>query len=252
MRNGKGFVVTEAGSREAYTVVWSRPERAGKGPAPSRTRAEITAAAIALADTEGIEAVSMRRIAKEFGTGTASLYRYLASKDDLYDLMVDVVAGEDGGPPSLTGDWRADLRTLAYRSRAAIHRHPWVASLAAGRPSMGPNSLDATEHALAALEPLGFGIDVMLIVVGALNAFVRGYAIGELAEQEAIRRSGIGVQEWMDAHAPYFESLIKAGRHPHVTRVILDAELPHMADSAEHGFDLGLERFLDGWQAKPA
>ncbi len=240
--------MAETDARRAYTVIWSRPERAAKGPAPSHTRTEITASAIKVADTEGIEAVSMRRIANELGTGTASLYRYLASKDDLYDLMIDAVAGEDGGPPPVTGDWRADLRTLAYRSRATIHRHPWMASLAAGRPSMGPNSLDATEHALIALEPLGFNIDVMLVVVGTLDAYVRGYAIGELAEQEAVRRSGISVREWMDAHTPYFESLIKAGRHPHVTRIILDAELPHAADSAERGFDLGLERFLDGWQ----
>ncbi len=99
------------------------------------------------------------------------------------------------------------------------------------------------------MEPLGFDIDVMLIVVGTLDAYVRGYAIGELAEQEAIRRSGIGVSEWMDAHTSYFESVVRTGRHPHFTRVILDAELPHVADSAERGFDLGLERFLDGWQA---
>ncbi|MFC7265494.1 TetR/AcrR family transcriptional regulator C-terminal domain-containing protein [Streptomyces lutosisoli] len=234
---------------DAHTVVWNRPERAGKGPAPSRTRAEITAAAIAIADAEGIDALSMRRVAKELGTGTASLYRYLASKDDLLDLMLDAVAAEDGGPPAPTGDWRGDLRTLAYRSRATIHRHPWMTSLAAGRPSLGPNSLDATEHALAALDPLGFDIDVMITVVDTLHAFVRGYAIGELAQQEAVRRSGVGNQEWMDAHTPYLDKVVKAGRHPLLARVIRDAELPHAADRAERGFELGLERLLDGWEA---
>ncbi|WP_406336102.1 TetR/AcrR family transcriptional regulator C-terminal domain-containing protein [Streptomyces sp. NBC_00203] len=191
----------------------------------------------------------MRRVAKELGTGTASLYRYLASKDDLLDLMLDAVAAEDGGPPAPTGDWRGDLRTLAYRSRATIHRHPWMTSLAAGRPSLGPNSLDATEHALAALDPLGFDIDVMITVVDTLHAFVRGYAIGELAQQEAVRRSGVGIQEWMDAHAPYLDKVVRAGRHPLLARVIRDAELPHAADSAERGFQLGLERLLDGWEA---
>ncbi|MCX5151693.1 MULTISPECIES: TetR/AcrR family transcriptional regulator [unclassified Streptomyces] len=234
---------------DAHTVIWNRPERAAKGPAPSRTRAEITSAAIAIADAEGIEALSMRRVAKELGTGTASLYRYLASKDDLLDLMLDAVAAEDGGPPAPTGDWRSDLRALAHRSRATIHRHPWMASLAAGRPSLGPNSLDATEHALAALDPLGFDIDVMITVVNTLQAFVRGYAIGELAQQEAVRRSGVGTQEWMDAYAPYLDKVVKSGRHPLLARVIRDAELPHAADSAERGFELGLERLLDGWDA---
>ncbi|MFD9415715.1 TetR/AcrR family transcriptional regulator C-terminal domain-containing protein [Streptomyces goshikiensis] len=82
-----------------------------------------------------------------------------------------------------------------------------------------------------------------------LQAFVRGYAIGELAQQEAVRRSGIGIQEWTDAHAPYLDKVVKSGRHPLLARVIRDAELPHAADSAERGFELGLERLLDGWEA---
>lgn len=234
---------------DAYTVIWNRPERAAKGPAPSHTRSDMSAAAVAIADAEGIEAVSMRRVANALGTGTGTLYRYLASKDDLLALMLDAVAAEDGGPPALTGDWRDDLRALAHRSRATIHRHPWTASLAAGRPSLGPNSLDATEHALTALEPLGFDIDVMITVVDTLEAYVRGYAIGELAQQEAVRRSGVGRQEWMDAHKPYLDKVVQAGHHPLITRVILDAELPHASDSAERGFAMGLERLLDGWEA---
>src|SRR6202167_3531352 len=98
----------EDGSRE-HTVIWARPERAAKGPAPSRSRAQIATAAVELADAEGLEAVSMRRVATALGIGAASLYRYLESKDELYDLMVDHVEGEDGPPPPLTGDWRADL-----------------------------------------------------------------------------------------------------------------------------------------------
>ncbi|WP_051182111.1 TetR/AcrR family transcriptional regulator C-terminal domain-containing protein [Nocardia vinacea] len=124
-----------------------------------------------------------------------------------------------------------------------------MTSLAAGRPSLGPNSLDATEHALAALDPLGFDIDVMITIVDTLHAFVRGYAMGELAQQEAVRPSGVGIQEWMDAHAPYLDKVVRAGRHPLLARVIRDAELPHAADSAERGFELGLERLLDGWEA---
>ncbi len=129
-------------------MVWTRPERAGKGPAPSHSRAEITAAAIALADSEGIDAVSMRRVAAKLGAGTGTLYRYLAGKDDLIDLMIDAVEGEDGGPAPLSGDWRQDLRAFARRARSIIHRHPWVAVLAAGRPTLGPNGLRLAEHTL--------------------------------------------------------------------------------------------------------
>jgi AcrR family transcriptional regulator len=161
-----------------HTVVWARPERAAKGPAPSRSRAQIAAAAVALADAEGLEAVSMRRVAAELGIGAASLYRYVLRKDELYDLMVDLAEGEDGPPAPLTGDRRADLTAIAHRTRAVIHRHPWMATLAPGRPPYGPNSLVRAEHFLAALDGLGMDIDEMFTASEVLQAFVRGYVVG--------------------------------------------------------------------------
>lgn len=229
-----------------HPIVWTRPERAGKGPTPSHSRAEITAAAIAIADAEGIDAVSMRKVAAKLGAGTGTLYRYMSGKDDLLDLMVDAVEGEDGGTPPSSGDWRADLRAFACRMRAKIHRHPWLAVLAAGRPSMGPNSLRLVEHTFASIAQLGMNIDEMLVTVDTLHAFVRGYILGELAEQEAIRRSGLDREQWMAAYAPYVRQIIEDGRHPLVTRIVLDAETPHADDADEQGFALGLERILDG------
>lgn len=232
-----------------YEVVWTRPERAGKGPAPSHSRAEITATAIALADSEGIDAVSMRKVATKLGAGTGTLYRYLARKDDLIDLMIDAVEGEDGGPEPLSGDWREDLRAFARRARSIMHRHPWVAVLAAGRPTLGPNGLRLAEHTLDAIAQLGLSIDEMLVSVETLQAFVRGYALGELAEQEAIRRSGLERDQWMTAHAPYLQKVIDDGRHPLVARVVLEAESPHADSQDERGFERGLDRILDGLSA---
>jgi AcrR family transcriptional regulator len=234
---------------QEFEVVWTRPERAGKGPAPSHSRAEITAAAIALADAQGIEAVSMRKVAAKLGASTGTLYRYIARKDDLIELMIDHVEGEDGGPAPLTGDWRQDLRAFAYRARAIIHRHPWVAILAAGRKPFGPNGLRLAEHTLSSIAELGLSIDDMLVSVETLQAFVRGYTLGELAEQEAIRRSGLDRDEWMMAHAPYMQKIMADGHHPLVARVILDAESPHDQDRDERSFALGLERILDGLSA---
>jgi len=235
----------EDGPRE-HTVIWARPERAAKGPAPSRSRAQIAAAAVELADNEGLEAVSMRRVAAKLGVGAASLYRYLESKDELYDLMVDRVEGEDGPPPPLTGDWRADLGDLAHKTRGAIHRHPWMANLAAGRPTFGPNSLAWAEHGLAAVDGLGLSIDEMLVAGEILQAFVRGFVIGELAEQQALQRSGFTKDEWMHALAPYMMAMIERGEHPLLARVIIDAETPHAADRNDVVFAAGLKRILDG------
>jgi AcrR family transcriptional regulator len=235
----------EDGSRE-HTVIWARPERAAKGPAPSRSRAQIATAAVELADAEGLEAVSMRRVATALGIGAASLYRYIESKDELYDLMVDHVEGEDGPPPPLTGDWRADLSALAHRTRGVILRHPWMASLAAGRPTFGPNSLAWVEHGLAAVDGLGLGIDEMLVAGEILQAFVRGYVITELAEQQALQRAGLTMDQWMDALGPYMMSVVERGEHPLLARVIVDADTPHAKDRNDLVFAAGLERILDG------
>jgi AcrR family transcriptional regulator len=227
-------------------VIWARPERAAKGPAPSRSRTQIAVVAVTLADAEGLEAVSMRRVATGLGIGAASLYRYIESKDELYDLMVDHAQGEDGPPPPLTGDWRADLSTVAHKARGLIHRHPWMAGLAAGRPTFGPNSLAWAEHGLGAVDGLGLSIDEMLVAGEILQAFVRGYCIGELAEQQALQRADLTMDQWMQALGPYMMSVMERGEHPLLARVMIDAESPHAEDRNDLVFAAGLERILDG------
>ena len=231
-------------------MIWTRPERAGKGPAPSHSRAEITAAAIGLADAEGIDAVSMRRVAAKLGAGTGTLYRYVARKDDLIDLMIDAGRGRGRrSGPAQRGLAPGPPGVLPGGPASIMHRHPWVAVLAAGRPTFGPNGLRLAEHTLRAIADLGLTIDEMLVSVETLQAFVRGYTLGELAEQEAIRRSGLDREQWMTAHAPYLERIIDDGLHPLVTRVVLHAEGPHADDQDERGFELGLNRIVDGLSA---
>jgi AcrR family transcriptional regulator len=229
----------------SHGVIWDRPERAARGPAPSLTRAKITTAAVTLADMQGIEAVSMRTLAVELGVGAASLYRYVARKDELIDLMVDAVMGEDL-QFEVRGDWRDDLRSFACGLRAMTLRHPWMAVQGTGRPSFGPNTAQRMEQALSAVDDLGLEIDEMLVMIETLDAFIRGRALAELSEQEAVRRSGLDQERWMQTQQPHVESLIASGRYPLLTRVIFDAHAPHDPDSLQHSFDLGLERVLDG------
>ncbi len=137
-------------------------------------------------------------------------------------------------------------RALAHKTRGAIHRHPWLANLAAGRPTFGPNSLAWAEHGLAALDGLDLSIDEMLVAGEILQAFIRGFVIGELAEQQALQRSGFTKEEWMAALAPYMMAVMERGEHPHLVRVIIDAETPHAPDRNDVVFAAGLERILDG------
>ncbi|HWH11732.1 MAG TPA: TetR/AcrR family transcriptional regulator [Solirubrobacteraceae bacterium] len=226
-------------------VIWDRPERSARGPVPSLSREEITTAALALADTHGIEALSMRALAVELGVGATSLYRYVARKDEVIELMVDAVMGNDL-EFDVRGDWRADLRSFAHGLRAMILRHPWLAVPGAGLRGFGPNTAQCYERVLGAIDGLGLDIDEMLVMVETLDAFVRGRALEELSEREAVRRSGLDQEQWMQTQVPYIESLIESGRYPLLTRVVLDARAPHDPDRLEHSFDLGLERVLDG------
>jgi AcrR family transcriptional regulator len=226
-------------------VIWGRPERAARGPAPSLSREQIATAAVTLADAQGIEALSMRAMAAELGVGAASLYRYVASKDELIELMVDAVIGSDLDF-EIRGDWREDLRSFAHSLREMTLRHPWMAVPNAGLRSLGPNQARRYEQVLGAIDGLGLEIDDMLVMVETLDAYVRGRALEEISEQEAVRRSGLDQEQWMQTQTPYIESLIESGDYPLLTRVVLDARAPHDPDRLKHGFDVGLECVLDG------
>ncbi len=222
-----------------------RPERAARGPKPAHSRAEIAHVCVHVADADGLDAVSMRRVAAELGTGTTSVYRYVASKEDLFDLMVDLVLGS-APLPEPTGYWPDDLRALASWQRERILRHPWMAELS-GRPAVGPHGLAVQERGLRALDGWGLSIDEMVILVDALNAYVQGHAVRELSDRAATQRSGQDVEAWMDAHAAYARTVIESGRFPLVVRAWLDAEEPHAADRTDRSFRHGLDRLLDGF-----
>jgi AcrR family transcriptional regulator len=234
---------------QSLPVIWMLPDRPARGPRPAHSRGEIAAVAIKIADTGGIDAVTMRRVAAEIGCGTMSLYRYVPTKDHLFDLMIDAAAGEVEPPARPSGDWRADLRMVAQVHRAMLLRHPWLTALQAGRPSFGPNSLRALEFALSVLDLLGLTIDQMLIMVDTLIAFVRGAAVSELAEQEAQRRTGLNERQWQASLAPYVRTLMESGKYPMFNRVIADAGQPHSDAGSDYHFGVRLERVLDGLAA---
>jgi len=230
------------------SVIWERPERGNRGPRRAHSRDQITAAAVAIADQEGIEAVSMRRVAQEFRTGAASLYRYFENKDELYDLMLDAVLGEQLLTPH-TGNWKHDLREVAYSTRRMIRRHPWAAALTAGRPILGPNSLRCTEHALAALDGLPLDANQTMLAIETLQAFVRGHTMKEVAESEAARRSGQDFAQYIRGQARYAESVVASGFYPRLTRYWVEATIPHAPNRESLTFEQGLSSVIDGFAA---
>ena len=171
--------------------IWVRPE---PGTRRARfSREQIAAAALAIADAEGFEAVSMRRIAAQLGAGTMSLYRYISTKDDLVTLMDDALMGESlVAEGELPADWRAALTLIARQTRAALLRHPWaVVSLqgrgAAGRDgSFGPNGLRHFEQSLAALDGAPLDTAAKLELLTIVDDYVMGSVLrsGEMQDRD--------------------------------------------------------------------
>ena len=165
--------------------IWLRPEQAKVGRPAERSRAEITAAAVELADREGLDAVSMRRVATALGTGAASLYRYVATRDDLLDLMTDSVAAEYD-LPAPSGDWQADLLAVARQARQIMRRHPWLPAQVIGRPTLGPHGADLLEHVLAVLadHPAGAArkVEAFALLGGLTALFAQNEAAAAAAD----------------------------------------------------------------------
>jgi len=232
---------TNAAMREP---IWLRPERpAGgpRGPQPAHTRSEIVAVALEFADREGIESMTMRKLAAAVGVGTMSLYRYVPSKQDLHDLMVDAV-WDELAVPAEHGDWREDLRLLAGELRAAAHRHPWSVAVGLSGWGFGPGFLRFFEFALSVLDGLGMPVDRMTGAVQLLVIYVEAFVTNELRDAEIARLTGMSEQQrWME-RTPYVQRIVAGGRYPMFAKLLAEGD-PIDRDAQ---FTEGLERVLDG------
>jgi AcrR family transcriptional regulator len=208
------------------------------------TRGEIAAAAVRVADAEGLDAVTMRRLAAELDAGTMTLYHYLRTKDELLALLTDSMLGEvvvpdDEGIPD---DWRAALTLLARRSRDALLRHPWALDIASHQ-SIGPNSVRHFDQSLQAVSSLDISLLARLDIVVAVDEYVFGYCIEQRGGEHVPERGRM---------VDYVEELVASGGYPQLaslvdeigTDAIWSAMAAHAADTTR--FDRNLARLLDG------
>ncbi len=234
-----------SGRPARYEVIWARPERAGRGPRPAHSRAEIAEAAVRLADAEGLDGVSMRKVAAEIGCGTMSLYNYVPAKEDLYELMIDAVGGEYAYPDRPSGDWRSELTALARQTRAIMHRHPWVPRLMSPVYMLGPNTLRYLEFGLWCLEGLELTGPEKFELIAMVNGVVTAYVRTELDLAEAARTSPYPPEQVQAARAGYLARTLAAGGHPRVAEAFTTG--PVLADF-EAAFDRALNRVLDAFE----
>jgi AcrR family transcriptional regulator len=241
MRSGE-----KAAAEPDSSLVWLREEPCTRSPAHSRAR--IAAVAVALADTEGFEAVSMRRVAQELGAGTMTLYHYVANKDELVTLMVDRVLGEILIPAEeLPSAWRPAMAAIAKASLTALRSHRWMLDrLGDSRP--GPNGLRHFEQSLRAMSDVEIGQKARLEAIVLIDEYVFGFAIRE-AQESAEHDRG-----WAPGVREFFQRELDGGEFPRVRELLgddADGAVDRVAEVFfEAGrFERGLERLLDGIEA---
>jgi AcrR family transcriptional regulator len=221
--------------------IWLRPERRPVGRPARYTRAEITAAALRLADAEGLDAVSMRRVGAELGTGAASLYRYVETRDELLDLMTDATAAEYDLPAlsgdGRAGDWLAGLVAIGEQARAIARRHRWLAGLTLARPVIGPNSVAVIEHFLTLLAGHPAPLSAKLEAFAMLNGLTATTVLYEQAGGPALQERNVA----------YLSHAIASGSHPRLSELAAgSAAAPGAGEGSADRFPDLLSRVLLG------
>lgn len=157
-------------------LLWGRREPPRRGPKPGLTLERIVAAAIKVADTDGLGALSMARVAEELGYTTMSIYRYVASKDELIALMKNAATGEPPRADGVVGPWRDELERWAHEAMATYRRHPWYVELPISGAPLSPNDLAWLDWGLAALATTGLAVWEQLAIMTTLTGYVRNAA----------------------------------------------------------------------------
>ena len=238
----EGLVITRPGSGTVVRAPDPPARRAGRPPEQPLTRGRIVAAAMAVADGEGLDAVSMRRLAAELGVGPMSLYRHVAGREQLEHLLVRAVFGAaplpEPGPPG----WRAKLELVCRVQWRCFRRHPWLPELISmTRPLLVPEAMTHTEWTLKALDGLGLSLAERTREAMSLPGLVRGLAVTAAAETREERETGVANDRWWLTLDDEVRALMRSGRFPLLATVSgeivqdLDALLEH-----------ALRRHLDG------
>jgi AcrR family transcriptional regulator len=199
------------------------------------SRERILHAAIRLADEEGIESLSMRKLAQVLGVQAMSLYNHVANKDDLLDGIVDRVVGEIE-VPSFEADWKTAMRRRATSAHAVLLRHPWATMPLVSRVNVGPALLRYVDATLGCLVEAGFSFEMADHAWNAIDSHIYGFTLQELnfpfeaAEYSEAAKNGL--------------SLIPADKYPYLN------QLTHWVMEGRydgiHDFEFGLELILDG------
>ncbi|NUR95072.1 MAG: TetR family transcriptional regulator [Kribbellaceae bacterium] len=228
---------SEPDSRAAGPV-WARND-----PRPRRrtlSREAIVDAAIAIADRDGLDAVSIRSVAAWLEVRPMSLYGHVSSKDDLLDLMFDQLAGESVLGDRLPQDWRSALEAIARRTRDQGLAHPWSIELMVDRIQLGPNTLRVLDEWIRAVAPLSVSTETAWSIATAVNDYTVGYVTRVSAQRRAVPTDPKAARAWTSTVDKYLTERAESGDHPHIAPL-----LRHGFAAQPDNFEAGLAWLLD-------
>ena len=229
-------------------LLWRDPADAPRhGPRQGLSIDAVVAAATEVADTEGLEAVTMRRVAKALGVVPMTLYTYVPGKAELLDLMLDAAYASMPRPDTSGQPWRQRLAAIAEENKALFENHPWAATVSTIRPPLGPGMMAKYEHELSALD--GLELDDVLMdasltyLLGFVQAWARAAAVARAVQQD----SAMNDVQWWTTSGPLLARILDENAYPIAARVGSAAGAAHgTAYSPGHAYTFGLQRVLDG------
>ncbi|WP_127818044.1 TetR/AcrR family transcriptional regulator C-terminal domain-containing protein [Microbacterium sp. CPCC 204701] len=233
-------------------LLWGAPvEQRRKGPARSVTVPQIVDAALALADAEGLAALTMRAVTDKVGISAMSVYTYVPGKPELLDLMVDALYARMDRPEWGAQAWRKRVTTIAVANRMLLTRHPWMTEVAAlSRPPLGPGLMAKYEHELAAFDRTGLtDVDTDAALTFVLG-FVQSHCRAAHDARRATTDTAMSDADWWAANQPILERAFDPAVYPRAVRTGAAAgEAQGSAWSDERSWKFGLARVLDGLAA---
>ncbi len=248
---------------KALEVLWGgeRPLPA-RGPKPGLSVEKIAAAAIRIADEEGLEALSMHHVAGRLGYTAMSLYRYVPSKEQLVDVVYDRALGpppaaghteraaaDDAGAPDAARDWRAEVHSWVRSMLAVYQQHPWLLDITTSSPPLGPNQLAWLEALLQAVSGIGLTNEEMLHLVIFVTGAVRDLAHTSSEMAQTPEKTGVSMEQIGEGYADALRHIADSTRFPTLSRLVETGtfepnETPY--NDIVPSLDFGLQRLLDG------
>lgn len=237
-------------SRTIATLWGTRPTPR-RGPKHTLTTAQVVTAAIEIADgDQDLAALSMRRVAEALDVGTMSLYTYIASRDELLEVMLDTVYAEAVHQLKAGGSadgWQDGLSRVAQVNWELSLQHPWVLQIFTGRPPLGPQSVAKYELELSPIEGIGLTDVEMDAVITLVHTHVEGVARQRVEADRTVRRTGLTDEQWWKIVEPVLSEVFDPSGFPIGSRVGNAAGQAHQsAHNPEHAYAFGLERLIAG------